>query len=63
MILPPYGKDSLSFTAGYDLSLLLGHLEGLVDGEALFAEANPKAAKRHDLVEQAVMLLQEAEQQ
>jgi hypothetical protein len=59
----PFGHDSISYTHGYDLPILLSHLEGLLDGEVDAAHSKGiarKAMHRIELVEKAIGLLDEA---
>lgn len=59
----PFGKESSSYNIGYDLPLLLSHLEGLLDGEVNEIHelgAAKKRMARVELVEQAIEKLTEA---
>lgn len=58
----PFGEDSMSYRAGYSLSLCLSHLEGLQDEEAetLCSSGRGPKWKRANLVEEAVAKLTEA---
>lgn len=55
----PYGDGSMSHDAGYNLPLLVSHLEGLNSGED-FQSYKGKKAERNRKVEQAIDLLNEA---
>lgn len=57
-----FGAGSLSFDAGYNLSTLLSHLEGLESHEAetLPNQTSHRRWKRQELVEQAIAKLNEA---
>lgn len=61
-MMKPYGAGSLSFEAGYDLSMILSHLEGLESHEAdtLPQRLSHKRWKRQALVEEAIDKLNEA---
>lgn len=58
--LRPFGKDSLSYEHGYDLSLLVSHIEGLISGEEDTCNFRGPKGKRLRKVEDALELLQEA---
>lgn len=62
MKLKAYGQGGSTIDWGYDLPLLLGHLEGLKDDEAenLPSRTTGPKWKRHELVEKAIDLLNEA---
>lgn len=56
--LKPFGHGGMSFNNGYDLGLLVSHLEGLVSSETeeTFSDKGPRA-KRLKKVEDALQLL------
>ena len=62
MKLKRYGGNSSTAEMGYDLPLLLGHLEGLCEDEAetLPSKTSGQKWKRHELVEAAIQKLNEA---
>lgn len=60
--LKPLGKDSLSYRHGYDLPLIVGHLESLVGDEAdtnMHKTFTGKRAERLRKCEDALQLLNE----
>ena len=62
MKLKPFGTGGLSHNHGYTLSLLVGHLESLVDAESETLPESTKGRrwKRMDLVEDALQKLNDA---
>lgn len=62
MKLKRYGGHGGTADSGYDLPLLLGHLEGLAsdEEETLPSSGNGRKWKRHELVEAAIQNLNDA---
>ena len=62
MKLKPFGADGLSHRHGYTLSILVGHLENLVDTESETLPATTKGprGRRMELAEDALQKLTEA---
>lgn len=57
----PFGTGSLSHTHGFDLRLLVGHLEGLKDHELHSLPIKyTKTTKRFELVLEACIILEQA---
>jgi hypothetical protein len=60
-LLKPFGEGGLSHRSGYDLPLLVGHMESLVSDEAENIDTwSGRKAKRLEMVEKAIQLLNEA---
>lgn len=60
----PFGINGLSYSHGYDLPVLVSHLEGLLDSEVDECHSGrgggKKVMKRIELVEAALQKLDEA---
>lgn len=62
-MMKPFGKESVSYTYGYDLPMCLSHLEGLLEGEVQRVESkggSKKIMTRIEFVERALALLSDA---